>query len=117
MTVAQNDVIDFAGEDNSTGNVRLTISDHLDWNDPKNQHLLVLQDKFNTYLAFIESGQLYEQFPQARGKHIVIWVHGKYPLNTEAQHFYSHARAKIRDAGFELVFKLAEHENEVAPKP
>ncbi len=106
MTVEQEKVVDFVGEDNSTGTIRLSISDHLDWADPKNEHLFTLQEKLNAYLAFIESEELYEKFPRARGRKVEIVVYGKYPLSLEAQRFYSLARTRIREAGFELEFVL-----------
>lgn len=110
MTIEQRGVIDFVSTDEGTGNIRLTISDHLDWNDPKNDHLLILQDKINDYLAFIEGGQLYEEYPSAKGKKIIIQVTAKYPLGKEAEHFYHHASEAVSNAGFELVFKLLQEQ-------
>jgi hypothetical protein len=57
MSVEQKDVIDAIGVNKESGEVVLTISDHLDWEDTS-AHLLVLQDKINTYIAFIESGEI-----------------------------------------------------------
>lgn len=37
--------------------VKLIIADHLDWTDI-DSHSQLLQDKINTYLSFIESGQM-----------------------------------------------------------
>lgn len=51
--------------------VLLTISDHLDWTDV-NSHLYLLQEKVNTYLGYIESGQLYNQMEKARDMRPVI---------------------------------------------
>ena len=110
MSIDQSKVVDFIGTDNKTGNINLAISDHLDWSDPKNEHLLILQEKINTYLAFIEGGQLYKEYPAAEGKKIVIQVIGKYPLNSEAKKFYELAGKKIKEAGFSLEFKMFEDE-------
>lgn len=38
MTVENADVIDIIGIDNKTGNVVLTVSDHLDWSDSARHH-------------------------------------------------------------------------------
>ena len=43
MSVDQLDKVDFISK-TSEGNVELTISDHLEWDD-KNEHLLILQNK------------------------------------------------------------------------
>jgi hypothetical protein len=64
-----------------------------------------LQDKLNTYLEFIESGQLYSKFPRAIGRKIVIQVFGKFPLSEEAKKFYRLAGKAIEDLGYSLRFK------------
>ena len=40
------------------------------WDD--SEHLLLLQEKLNSYLAFIESGEIYESYPRAMGRQLVI---------------------------------------------
>ena len=52
MTVLQKSTVDWLGIEKGTGNVVLTVVDDLDWSD-ENGHLLALQEKLNTYLAFI----------------------------------------------------------------
>lgn len=106
MSVEQTKFIDFISTDDISGNIRLTISDHLNWSDKRNDHLLILQNKINTYLAFIESGQLYEEYPSAKGKNVIIQVVGKYSLNDEAKKFYEIVTEIVRNAGFELQFQL-----------
>ena len=56
-----------------TGDVILTISDHLDWSD-SSSHQLLLQVKMNRYLAFIESGEIEQSYPSAKGRAVVIEV-------------------------------------------
>jgi hypothetical protein len=65
MSVEQRMVVDAIGTTLS-GRCQLTIFDHLPWDDPK--HLQMLQDKINDYLDFIQSGQLFESRPDARGR-------------------------------------------------
>ena len=43
----------------------LMIADHLDWENEL-QHLTLLQDKINAYVSFIESGQIYSVYPDAK---------------------------------------------------
>ena len=107
MSVEQKKIIDFVGIDEKAGEAVLTISDHLDWEDPKNDHLLMLQDKINDYLAFIESGELLQKYPAAKGKTPVIQIYAKHPVNELAQDFLKRATQIVKDAGFELRFKLA----------
>jgi hypothetical protein len=106
MTVEDFDKIDFAtvGRE-SKSEVCLVVSDHLDWDKQEGDHLLILQNKLNSYLAFIETGQVYADLPKAAGRKIVIEVVGKYPLSQEARKFYGLAGKAIADAGFLLRFR------------
>ena len=87
------------------GEVCLVVSDHLDWDQQEGYHLLTLQEKLNTYLAFIETGQIYREFPKAAGRKIVIEVIGKYKPSDEARKFYGLAGQAMADAGFALRFR------------
>ncbi len=66
MSVEQIDKVDFIST-SKEGIIKLTISDHLEW-DAKNEHLLILQNKINAYLNFIESGQILEEYPSSANK-------------------------------------------------
>ena len=68
MTVEQADKIDIISID-PTGQVILTVSDHLPWSDAV-QHQLILQTKLNKYLAFIESGEILQSYPDSQGRGI-----------------------------------------------
>jgi hypothetical protein len=73
MSVEQTDVVDIVSIERETGNVILPISDHLDWSDSA-AHQRNLQKKLNTYLAFVESGEILEQYPKARDRSVVLNV-------------------------------------------
>jgi hypothetical protein len=111
MSVEQRKVVDFVGIGKADGRAILTISDHLPWL-PDNEHLLMLQDKINDYLAFIESGEIYESYPQARGREIEIQVMCKYAPVGEAVHFLELAGETVRGAGFLFSAKTADHPND-----
>ena len=76
MSVIDTNVIDMIGT-TSEGVVTLTISDHLDW-DEIEEHLLSLQQKINTYIEFIESGNVYDILPLSKDKPKAIRVYFKY---------------------------------------
>ena len=78
MSIEQAEVVDIISTERLTGNVVLTISDHLDWSD-STAHQLLLQSKLNRYLAFVESGEILESYPKARDKPIVFSVVFKFP--------------------------------------
>ncbi len=64
MSVDNATTIDGLGIAENTGQVVLTISDHLPWSDEA-QHFRMLEEKISGYLNFIQSGQLIEILPQA----------------------------------------------------
>jgi hypothetical protein len=98
VTVEQSKVIDFVNR-TPTGDVVLAISDHLPWSDV-DDHLLQLQEKLNAYLRFIESGEVYEKFPETRERRLVIEVFLKFPVPQAAQWFFTKSAAVIEKAGF-----------------
>ncbi len=105
MTIDQTNVVDFVSIEPQTGNVELTICDHLDWSENEEDHLMLLQDKLNSYLAFIESGELFEKFPETREHNIAIRIMAEHPLSDNAAKFFGMASATVSDAGFKLQFK------------
>ena len=68
MTIEQTDAVDFLTLENETGVALLTVSDHLDWSENETCHLVLLQDKLNAYLRFIESGEIARKFPESIGR-------------------------------------------------
>jgi hypothetical protein len=105
MTIEQADVIDIATIDHASGDLWLTISDHLPWGEIEGEHLVLLQNKLNAYLGAIESGEIFSKVPGARGRNIVIDIAGKFPPTPMANLFLQKARAFIEDAGFRLQYR------------
>jgi hypothetical protein len=102
VSVEQTDVVDFIGIDRWTGQVTLTISDHLDWSDSV-AHQAILQRKLNAYLAFVESGEILESYPNAKDKPVVFSVVFKFPPDEAGRAFLARAREVIESAGFSLL--------------
>ena len=102
MSVEQTDVVDILGIDRETGHVVLTISDHLDWSDTV-EHQTILQKKLNSYLAFVESGEILEQYPDCQGQ--AGRIQGSFPGSADesGRAFSQRHRAVIESAGFTLL--------------
>jgi len=115
MSVEDIDKIDHIGIDRRTGDVHLSISDHLDWDQNEGEHLFVLQDKLNTYLEFVESGQLYAKYPHAAGRKIVFEVMGKFALSREARKFYRLVGNTVQKYGCILQFVHYKPDGESRP--
>ena len=105
MSVEEINTIDFIGVDKSSGKVVLTISDHLDWMD-SNYHLKKLQDKLNCYIHFCESGEIYESYPNAKDRDIMLSIRTKYPFSPEGKEFILKAREIIERSGFFLELRV-----------
>lgn len=101
MSVEQPTVVDAIGTHKESGFIHLTITDHLEWN---RDHLLKLQNKINSYLDFIEGGQLFETTPHAKDNTIVINLVAKYRPNEEGAAFLDKVASVIEQAGFRFQY-------------
>jgi len=101
VSIEQTDVIDIISTDRLTGEVVLTISDHLDWSDSIS-HQTILQKKFNAYLAFVESGEILQRYPDAKDRPVAFRVVFQLPPDESGRAFLARARQVIESAGFSL---------------
>ncbi|MGB7604161.1 MAG: DUF6572 domain-containing protein [Lutisporaceae bacterium] len=105
MSIIDKDKIDSIGINKKNGDVMLGISDHLDWSN-EYEHLIMLQDKINSYLKFIESGEIYESYPKAEGKNLEIIIYAKYDVSEKGKEFLDVAYKTIEEAGFCLSYTI-----------
>lgn len=108
MSVAEAGVIDMWGiPDWDMSKIELVISDHLGWEpEEEMEHLLMLQEKINAYISFIESGEINTAIPSAAGKTPIIRVVGKYALSKQAEAFIDRVTEVLSDADIEFEFVL-----------
>jgi hypothetical protein len=104
MSVDNANIVDLVGVDKESAETVLTISDHLPW-DETNEHILMLQEKINRYLAFIESGEIYEKYPDAKGRKCIISVVALYHPTETAERFLQSVNAIVEGAGIGFRFK------------
>ena len=88
------------------GNAVLTISDHLKWDNVK-EHLYILQSKINVYVRFIESGDIYQQYPKAEGRNIVIHVAALFEPNSDTKKLLHITGQTLQSAGYGFLFEYA----------
>jgi len=105
VSVEQFDVVDVISIDKSTGEVILTVSDHLDWSDTV-KHQTTLQTKLNKYLAFVESGEILTRYPDAKDRPVLFKVVFKYQPDQEGWQFLARAKEVIELAGFTLRLQV-----------
>jgi hypothetical protein len=107
MTIEQLDKVDFLAKEEEGNRVVLYISDHLPW-DAENEKLLLLQEKINRYLAFLESGEIYENLPDVKHGNFKITAIHKYRPTSEGYCFLEAAQKIIEDAGFQFEWRSGE---------
>lgn len=103
MSVVETDSIDAIGLDKEAKRVFLSIIDPLVWDD-ENVHLFTLQEKINTYLHFIESGELLKAMPESNDCDIAIELILKHMPSDEAITFFDKTMQILFDKGIVFVF-------------
>jgi hypothetical protein len=107
MSVEQAKVLDYIGLDKATGDIVLTISDHLSWDAlGQERHLGLLQDKINAYIGYIESGRAIERYPDANKRNYVISIVGKYEPSALGFKFLDAVKSKLDEIGCRLNFEM-----------
>lgn len=104
MSVEETKIIDLIGVDKESGQVILSISDHLEWKT-SDEHLLLLQEKINSYLRFIESGEINESYPDALNRHAIIRICAMHEPDKKGLHFLAEVKKIVEGAGFGFEFE------------
>jgi hypothetical protein len=94
-------VVDAIGLEAPTDTIVLTVLDSWEWGDEQ-LHLKSLQEKLNSYFAFIESGQIYDDYPSARGKSLRIDVIAKCPVPNTCVTLLAEANSIARQLEVEI---------------
>ena len=65
LNIENTDTIDGMAYEQETSSLILLLADGMDWSDT-NRHLLLLQEKLNTYIWYIDSEQYKEKYPNVK---------------------------------------------------
>src|SRR5215469_3883139 len=103
MSLENPNTVDAIGIEKDTGRAILTIVDSWDWADKK-RHLLALQEKLNAYFNFVESGEIYESYPKAAGRKIIIDIIGRFPVPKEGLSFLEKSNEARADLGIKVRY-------------
>lgn len=89
-------------------NIILAITDHLEWGNAVEQgeHLLMLQEKINLYIAFVESGEMHTKIPAALDKQPIIRVFGLHELPEQGERFVNQVTQALEAVGIGFEFVL-----------
>ncbi|MGE5417729.1 MAG: DUF6572 domain-containing protein [Acidobacteriota bacterium] len=111
MTIEDTNKIDVVGINESSEAICLTITDHLGWENEQ-EHIQLLQDKLNAYLRFIDSGQIYEAYPEATGHHVIIRVCAQNHIPSIGIQFYKQATAFVKKEGVDIEIEVFQSESD-----
>ena len=103
MSVDETDKIDIVTR-RKDGSVTLVITDHHEWGD--DAHLLRLQEKLNSYLRFIESGEYREHLQDDPVGPVRIEVVTKYEPDQSALDFLFQAGQIAAAAGIPITHRM-----------
>lgn len=107
MSLDKVNEIDYIGIDNTTDDIILSIIDALDWVNEQ-QHLSLLQNKINSYLRFVESGEIYNSYPKVEGRLVEIKIYAKRNIPISGVNFLNKASEIVKQAGLKIQWKLME---------
>lgn len=104
MTIREPRTIDWLGIEKQTGRITLTVVDDLDWRNEQ-RHLELLQTKLNTYLAFVESGEVERALLERLGRSVsrdvgvVVEVYAKHEPSEGGLVFLQRVKDAMSAAG------------------
>lgn len=102
MSIEQTNVVDFISVDRESGDVLLTISDHLQWGGESIAHLDLLGEKVASYVQYVENGQIYRHNNDYVGRRIVINIVQKYSGGDEADKYLLSLKGILASRGIGL---------------
>jgi hypothetical protein len=106
MSIEDTQVIDIISTAPDGSVVTLSATDHLEWSG--SEHLMLIQDKLNSYLAFIESGEVFDSYPNAKEKELKIEIICKFEPDEEGKKFLTMCGEIITNAGFSFGYRVHE---------
>ena len=84
----------------------LVITDHPGWSEEsKLDHMYLLQEKVNAYLNAILSGEIYEKYPKAHGRKVIIKVAMAQPMSEDGKRFSEKVASFVRNVGYKIEFE------------
>lgn len=108
MAIDNIEIVDCIGIDSERNAVCLLLTDHLMWEDNGNNtlgeydHLILLQEKINAYINYLESKQYEEQYPNLEFNIAVIEIHFKYDITDNCENFLQSVQNQIGQYGIKI---------------
>lgn len=88
--------IDVVSHDPRTDRVVLSLVETRPWGE-QGKLLPDFQEKLNTYLAYVEGGQLWRDYPAMTGKKVAFCLHAQFPPTQPEEDFIAIVKRKYLD--------------------
>ncbi|HHB13236.1 MAG TPA: hypothetical protein ENK62_08565 [Chromatiales bacterium] len=105
VTVEERGKIDIVALPSARREVILLVADHLPWPEDeqgKLEHVYLLQEKLNDYVRYVESGDLWRDFPRAKGRTVVFLVGHKHEIPEDVRWVIVEMQRVLEGIGIEL---------------
>ena len=85
----------------------LLIADHMDWRD-EYQHLVMLQEKINVYITFLEQKQYEDIYKGENITYGIIEIHFLYNLTANAEKFLQSVQNQVAELGVKIQYCVSQ---------
>lgn len=106
MAIDNANVIDGVGIDKNGKALRLLLTDHLAWSGNNTlseyDHLILLQEKINAYICYLETKQYEEQYPEEKIELAIIEIHFAYDITENCKKFLNTAQNQVGQYGIKI---------------
>lgn len=106
MAIDNTNVIDGIAIDKNREALCLLLADHLAWNGNKTlseyDHLILLQEKINAYIRYLETKQYEELYPEEEIAISIIEIHFKYDITENCEKFLNTVQNQIGQYGIKI---------------
>lgn len=109
MSVVDSMVIDGIALTEDKNGIVLLITDHLDWSE-EYQHLMILQEKINMYLGYLEEKQYGDMYKEETITYGIIEIHFLYSLTDNAEKFLQAVQNQVAQHGIRIQYYVSEEE-------
>ncbi len=89
MAIDNTNVVDAIAIDNKNRCLILLLFDYFKWDNSQNEykHLILLQEKINAYIVYLESKQYEEFYKKSDITFTIIKIHFKYEISINCEKF------------------------------
>lgn len=109
MSVTETNIVDgIALSDERT--FKMLITDHLNWCD-EYKHLMILQEKINSYIAFCEGKQYQEIYKNNLFEHVIFEIHFLHEPTNNTLLFLKQIPSQISELTVSVECYISEAEN------